>query len=131
MSVCCVRRWICLTAIVAAAGGLVVGTSCPAAEATDALSRLAAAEAGGGHADLATIADHLAAAAATELRPALQALEAATPTGSNWLRSGLDRAVERLGTELSSDELAAWATDQTPSPSAASFTTSTPAGSRR
>ncbi|MDA1202189.1 MAG: hypothetical protein O3C39_10950, partial [Planctomycetota bacterium] len=121
MSVCCVRHWICLTAIVAAAGGFVVGTSSPAAEATESLSRLAAAKAGGGQADLATLADHLAAAAATELRPALQALEAATPTGSNWLRSGLDRAVERLGTDLSSDELAAWATDQTLPPRARSL----------
>jgi len=121
MSGCCVRRWICPTAIVAAVGGLVVGTSCPAAEATDSLSRLAAAEAGGGQADLATLADELAAAPAAAIRPALTALEAATPAGSNWLRSGLDRAVERLGTELSSDELAAWATDQTLPPRARSL----------
>ena len=121
MSVCCVRRWICLTAIVAATGGLVVGTGCPAAEATESLSRLAAAKAGGGQADLATLADQLAAATAAEIRPALVALESATPTGSNWLRSGLDRAVERLGTELSGDELAAWATDQTLPPRARSL----------
>jgi hypothetical protein len=104
-----------------AAAVVVAAAGSDAGEEADMARRLAAAEAGGGRADLATLADQLAAATAAEIRPALTALEAATPAGSNWLRSGLDRAVERLGAELSSDELAAWATDGTLPPRARSL----------
>jgi len=61
--------------------------------------------------DLAAAADRLAALPAAAVIPALDAFAAATPGGANWLRSGLDRAADRLGGELAPAALAAFVAD--------------------
>lgn len=104
------KRWsfILIVASVAAATAFQPAS----ADSTGLARRLATAEAGSGQAGLATFADELAAAPVSEIEPALAALADATPAGANWLRSGLDRAVERLGEALPADRIAAWATDR-------------------
>jgi hypothetical protein len=77
----------------------------PAATAAD-MARLAAAAPGDDQAALAAAADRLATVAADGFREPLAALGRATPAGANWLRSGLDRAAERLGDSLGVDTLA-------------------------
>lgn len=81
------------------------------AEARAVASRLAHATGAGGHADLALQADRIALIPAEWLVACLQPLGDATPGGANWLRSGLERAVDRLGDAVSSGELAAVVTD--------------------
>jgi hypothetical protein len=96
----------------------------PSAVAEDAPTlarRLAAAGPGSGHAELAAVADRLAMMPADEVATALAALGKATPAGANWLRSGLDRAVERLGADISADALAGLATDRSLPPRARSL----------
>jgi hypothetical protein len=70
------------------------------------MARLAAAAPGDDQAALAAAADRLATIAADGFREPLAALGGATPAGANWLRSGLDRAAERLGESLGVDTLA-------------------------
>lgn len=57
-------------------------------------------------------ADRLASIPAEYVVPCLAAFADATPAGANWLRSGLDRAAERLGQSLSVEELAGVVADQ-------------------
>jgi hypothetical protein len=77
---------------------------------------LAAAAAATPQADLAAAADRLAAIPAAAVIPALEAFASATPAGANWLRSGLDRAAERLGAELAPATLAPFVADPTRPP---------------
>ena len=95
---------------VAAAGSIAARS--PAQEPLAAARRLAGATPGSGHAELAALADRLAALDPGELAGVLAAFADATPAGANWLRSGLDRAVERLGDAVPADHLAAFATDR-------------------
>lgn len=81
------------------------------AEAVAAAVRLATAEPTGGQAKLAGDADLVAAVEPSMLVPCLAAFAEATPGGVNWLSSGLDRAVERLGEAVPLDELAAFMAD--------------------
>jgi hypothetical protein len=85
------------------------------------LASLAAAAPGADQATLAAAADRLAAGSADEIQAGLAALTAATPAGANWLRSGLDRAVERQAGSLTADRLAALATDRALPPRARSL----------
>jgi hypothetical protein len=88
----------------------------PATVTAADVGRLAAATLGDDQAPLAAAADRLAAIAADELRLPLAALGDATPAGANWLRSGLDRAADRLGDSLGSDTLAGLVTDRALAP---------------
>ena len=110
-----VRRLALVGSAVAAAGTAVAAAAPPAgkAETTAIAVELAHASASGGHADLAAQADRLALLAPDMLVPCLAAFTDATPAGANWLRSALDRAVERLGTAVPLDELATVAADTT------------------
>ena len=60
----------------------------------------------GSQALLAAQADQIAAIPAAWIAPCLAALAEATPAGANWLRSGLERAVDRAGAEMPVDPLA-------------------------
>jgi hypothetical protein len=113
--VSCLR--LVLFGILAGCGmiGLQAVAAEPTATAAD-VARLAAAAAGDDQATLAAAADRLAAITADEIRGPLAALGGATPAGANWLRSGLDRAVERLGSELGADLLAGFVTDEALAP---------------
>lgn len=94
-------------------------TAAAAAEDVGAVvRRVATAPPGTGHAALAAAADSLAMMSPDELGIALASLGDATPAGANWLRSGLDRAVERLGDDVSAAALAGFATDRSLSPRA-------------
>jgi hypothetical protein len=110
-----VRRLALVGSAVAAAGTAVAAAAPPAgkAETTAIAVELAHASATGGHADLAAQADRLALLAPDMLVPCLAAFTDATPAGANWLRSALDRAVERLGAAVPLDELATVAADTT------------------
>lgn len=57
-------------------------------------------------AGLASQADALAGIPAEWIVPCLDALRDATPGGANWLRSGLERAVDRVGDALPAGRLA-------------------------
>jgi hypothetical protein len=111
-----VLGWAVGTAITVAAMGL----HASAAGLSDDLAMLAAAP-GADQAVLAAAADRLAAGSADEIQAGLAALTAATPAGANWLRSGLDRAVERQAGSLTADRLAALATDRALPPRARSL----------
>ena len=87
----------------------------PTATAAD-VARLAAAAAGDDQAMLAAAADRLAAITADEIRGPLAALGGATPAGANGLRSGLDRAADRLGESLGVDTLAGFVADKALAP---------------
>ena len=84
----------------------------PAAGVAADIARLAAAAPGDDQLALAAAADRLATVAADRIRAPLAALGNATPAGSNWLRSGLDRAAERLGDGLKLDLLAELVADK-------------------
>jgi hypothetical protein len=81
------------------------------ADAVALATALAKASGPGGHAALASQADQLAAIPPEAIVPCLDAFRDATPAGGNWLRSGLDRAVDRLGAAVSADALAAVVAD--------------------
>ncbi len=106
-----------------AAGVIACGLATAAAgEDVAALARrLAAAGPGSGHAELAAVADQLATMPADGIAAALAALGEATPAGANWLRTGLDRAIERLGDEVSTTSLVGFATDRSLPPRARSL----------
>ncbi len=70
---------------------------------------------------LAVMTDSISSLPAAWIVPCLSAFAAATPAGSNWLRSGLDRAVDRLGDSVPVDELAAFVGDATQTPRARSL----------
>ena len=65
-----------------------------------------------GQAALAQQADRIAAMPADWIVPCLAALADATPGGGNWLRSGIERAVDRAGDSLSADALVAVVTER-------------------
>jgi hypothetical protein len=65
-----------------------------------------------GQTTLSSQADRIAAMPADWIVPCLAPLADATPSGGNWLRSGLERAVDRTGDALSSDTLTAVVTDR-------------------
>jgi len=110
-----IRLFAVGVATLMAAGG---GTAAAAAETVALARRLAAAAPGTGHAELAAVADQVATLSPGELALALAALGDATPAGANWLKSGLDRAVERLGDAITPDALAGLATDRSLPPRA-------------
>lgn len=88
-----------------------------AAEAVAIATQLATAAAprgqvaGAGQVALAAQADRIAGISADWIVPCLAAFADATPAGANWLRSGLERAVDRAGAGLSTDALAAVVAD--------------------
>ncbi|MBM4022053.1 MAG: hypothetical protein FJ284_07415 [Planctomycetes bacterium] len=90
-------------------------------DAAAAARRLAAARPGSGQAVLAADADRLAAIPAADIPAVLVALREATPAGANWVKSGLDRAVDRLGAAVSADALAGLACDRDAPPRARSL----------
>jgi hypothetical protein len=111
-------RWLIFLVMLAGSGLTDLrGVATEPATVTAAdVGRLAAATLGDEQAPLAAAADRLAAGSVTEIRGGLAALAAATPAGANWLRSGLDRAADRLGDSLGGDTLAGLVTDQTLAP---------------
>lgn len=77
------------------------------AEAAVVARGLAAATTASEQAALAAAADRVAALPAGWIVPSLEAFREATPTGSNWLRSGLERAVDRAGDAVAVTDLVA------------------------
>ncbi len=75
------------------------------AEAVAIATDLARAAEPRGQTALAAQADRIAAIPADWIVPCLAALADATPAGGNWLRSGIERAVDRAGDSLSADSL--------------------------
>ncbi len=83
------------------------------AEAVAISTELARAAGGSrGQAALAQQADRIAAMPADWIVPCLAAFADATPAGGNWLRSSLERAVDRAGDSLSADALTAVVADR-------------------
>ena len=83
------------------------------AEAVAIATDLARADGGSrGQTTLSAQADRIAAMPADWIVPCLAAFADATPAGGNWLRSSLERAVDRTGDSLSSDALIAVVTDR-------------------
>jgi hypothetical protein len=105
------REW--LVPVVASLVGQDAGSSPPASvsEAVAIAVELSRAEGIAGQASLAAKADAIAGMPAACVLPCLAAFGDATPGGANWLRSGLDRAAERLGTSLAADSLAEYVAD--------------------
>lgn len=87
------------------------GGETPSDQLAADVARLARAAPGVDQAELSAAADRLAAVDAG-FRPALVALGDATPAGANWLRSGLDRAADRLGDTFGLDTLVEFVTDK-------------------
>jgi hypothetical protein len=87
------------------------------AEAVAIATKLAHASGPGGpatpgdQAALAAQADQIAAIPAAWIVPCLAAFADATPAGANWLRSGLERAVDQSGSTLAVEPLAAVVAD--------------------
>jgi len=117
------RRFLLIVASLSVAGACQSrAAESRAADDVAALARrLAAADSGAGHAELAAVADRLAMMPPGDIPLALAALGEATPAGANWLRTGLDRAAERLGADLSIDSLAGFAIDRSLPPRARSL----------
>lgn len=88
------------------------------AEAVALATDLASASGIDGQDRLAAQADIVAAVPPEWVVPCLDALRDATPAGANWLRSGLERAVDRAGDALPADQLAAVVRDQASPPRA-------------
>ena len=83
------------------------------AEAVAIATDLARADgASRGQTTLSAQADRIAAMPADWIVPCLAAFADATPAGGNWLRSSLERAVDRTGDSLSVDTLIAVVTDR-------------------
>ena len=83
------------------------------AEAVAISTELARAAGGSrGQTTLSAQADRIASIPADWIVPCLAALADATPAGGNWLRSGIERAVERAGDSLSADALTAVVADR-------------------
>ncbi|MFM7292515.1 MAG: hypothetical protein ACKO6B_15000, partial [Planctomycetia bacterium] len=106
-----------LVVAVAAAAPLAAEDAAPktVAEAVAIAEQLAkasgAGDRGAGQAALAAQADRIARVPADWVVPCLSAFADATPAGANWLRSGLERAVERADAGLSADALVAVVAD--------------------
>ena len=82
------------------------------AEAVAIATDLARAAEPRGQTALAAQADRIAAIPADWIVPCLAAFSNATPAGGNWLRSGIERAVERAGDSLSADAITAVVADR-------------------
>ena len=82
------------------------GTPESVAEAVTIATELAKASGTQGQAALAAQADRISGIPADWIVPCLSAFANATPAGGNWLRSGIERAVDRAGDALSADALA-------------------------
>lgn len=91
------------------------------ADAVQLATDLAQATGSDGQDRLAAQADALAAIPPAWIAPCLDALRDATPAGANWLRSGLERAVDRAGDGLPAERLAAVARDRSRPPRARSL----------
>ena len=81
------------------------GTPDSVAEAVAIAAELAKANGTSGQAVLAAQADRISGIPADWIVPCLATFADATPAGGNWLRSGIERAVERAGDSLSADTL--------------------------
>jgi len=81
------------------------GTPDSVAAAVAIATELAKATGTSGQAALAAQADRISGIPADWIVPCLAAFADATPAGGNWLRSGIERAVERAGDSLSADSL--------------------------
>lgn len=103
--------WFCLALLagVSAQANVSAADGAPqsAAEAVAVATELAKATGMRGQAALASQADRLAGIPAEWIVPCLQAFANATPAGGNWLRSGIERAVDSQGSALSFEALAA------------------------
>jgi hypothetical protein len=110
------RRRPILLVLVALSGPIGLSGSAAEPGAAADVARLAAAAPGDDQAALAAAADRLATLGAGDIRGPMAALGDATPAGANWLRSGLDRAAERLGDSLGVDPLAGFVTDKNLAP---------------
>ena len=75
------------------------------AEAVTIATELAHASGTSGQGPLAAQADRIAAIPAEWIVPCLGAFVNATPAGGNWLRSGIERAVDQAGDSLTADAL--------------------------
>jgi hypothetical protein len=83
------------------------------AEAVAIATDLARAAGGSrGQTTLSAQADRIAAVPADWIVPCLAAFADATPAGGNWLRNGIERAVDRAGDSLSADALTAVVADR-------------------
>ena len=100
--------WVSTHATVSAADGPPQNVAEAVAIATD----LAKATGTSGQAALAAQADRISGIPADWIVPCLAALADATPAGGNWLRSGIERAVDRAGDSLSADALTAVVADR-------------------
>ena len=88
------------------------GTPESVAEAVTIATELAKATGTSGQAALAAQADRISGIPADWIVPCLSAFADATPAGGNWLRSGIERAVERAGDSLSANTLTAVVADR-------------------
>ena len=106
-----VAVWFCLAVVAELSNHETVsaadGTPQNVAEAVTIATELAKATGTSGQVALAAQADRIAAMPADWIVPCLAAFADATPAGGNWLRSGIERAVERAGDSLSADTLTA------------------------
>ena len=99
--------WLALLAGVLAQANVSAADATPqnVAEAVAIATDLARAAEPRGQTALAAQADQIAAIPADWIVPCLAAFADATPAGGNWLRSGIERAVERAGDSLSASTL--------------------------
>jgi hypothetical protein len=88
------------------------GTPETVAEAMAIATELAKTTGTSGQAALAAQADRISGIPADWIAPCLAAFADATPAGGNWLRSGIERAVERAGDSLSANTLSAVVADR-------------------
>ena len=88
------------------------GTPESVAKAVAIATDLAKATGTSGQAALAAQADRISGIPPDWIVPCLAALADATPAGGNWLRSGIERAVDRAGDSLSADALTAVVADR-------------------
>jgi hypothetical protein len=106
-----VAVWFCLAVVAELSNHATVsaadGTPQNVAEAVTIATELAKATGTTGQAALAAQADRISGIPADWIVPCLATFADATPAGGNWLRSGIERAVERAGDSLSADTLAA------------------------
>jgi hypothetical protein len=104
-----VAAWFCLALVAGMSAQATVaaadGTPETVAEAVAIAAELAKAIGTTGQAALAAKADRISGIPADWIVPCMAAFADATPAGGNWLRSGIERAVERAGDSLSADSL--------------------------
>jgi len=108
--------WVCVAIVASVSTHATVSAADGApesvAEAVTIATELAKATGTRGQTALAAQADRIAAMPADWIVPCLAAFADATPAGGNWLRSSLERAVDRTGDSLPADALMAVVTDR-------------------